>query len=61
MHYFLISGEASGDLHGSHLIDAIKTADPDAIITFLGGDLMAASAGCAPIVHYRDMAYMGFS
>ncbi|MCM1068264.1 MAG: lipid-A-disaccharide synthase [Muribaculaceae bacterium] len=61
MHYFLIAGEASGDLHASHLISALKASDPDAVITFFGGDKMAAAAGTAPIVHYRDMAYMGFS
>lgn len=61
MHYFLIAGEASGDLHGSHLIEALRAADPEAVVTFLGGDQMAAAAGEAPIVHYRDMAYMGFS
>lgn len=61
MHYFLIAGEASGDLHASHLIKALKAADPDAVITFFGGDKMAAEAGRAPLVHYRDMAYMGFS
>ena len=61
MHYFLIAGEASGDLHASHLITALRAADPEAVITFLGGDKMAAAAGTAPIVHYREMAYMGFS
>lgn len=61
MHYFIIAGEASGDLHGSHLIEELRKADKDAVITFFGGDKMAAAAGVAPIVHYRDMAYMGFS
>lgn len=61
MHYFLIAGEASGDLHASHLITALRAADPDAVITFLGGDKMAAASGSEPIVHYREMAYMGFS
>ncbi len=61
MHYFLIAGEASGDLHGSHLIRAILERDPDATITFLGGDAMAAACGEQPLVHYREMAYMGFS
>lgn len=59
MHYFLIAGEASGDLHGGLLIQAIKQLEPQAIITFLGGDAMAAS-GEKPLIHYRDMAYMGF-
>ena len=60
MKYFLIAGEASGDLHGSHLIEDIRQCDPLAQFQFLGGDLMAAAAGAAPIIHYRDMAYMGF-
>ena len=61
MHYFLIAGEASGDLHAAQLITALREADPDARFTFLGGDLMAAAAGSRPIIHYRDMAFMGFS
>lgn len=60
MRYFLIAGEASGDLHASHLMRALREADPGASFTFLGGDLMAQAAGQAPVVHYRDMAYMGF-
>lgn len=61
MKYFLIAGEASGDLHASHLIESIKQLDPQAQFSFLGGDLMAAQARVQPIVHYRDMAYMGFA
>ncbi len=61
MHYFIIAGEASGDLHASHLIAALRQRDPNAVITFFGGDLMAQAAGCPPLVHYKDMAYMGFS
>lgn len=61
MHYFIIAGEASGDLHASHLISALKKADSKAVITFLGGDKMAQASGEEPLVHYRDMAYMGFS
>lgn len=60
MHYFLIAGEASGDLHAAALIRALRQADPDARFSFLGGDLMAEAAGCQPIIHYRSMAYMGF-
>ena len=60
MKYFLIAGEASGDLHASHLIASLKEQDQQAAFRFLGGDLMAAQAGEAPIIHYRDMAYMGF-
>ena len=61
MKYFLIAGEASGDLHASHLIQSLKQEDPQAEFRFLGGDLMAAQAGVQPIIHYRDMAYMGFA
>ena len=60
MKYFLIAGEASGDLHASQLMKAIKAKDADAQFDFLGGNLMAQVAGKYPIIHYRDMAYMGF-
>ena len=60
MKYFLIAGEASGDLHASHLIESLKQEDAEAQFRFLGGDLMATQAGVEPIIHYRDMAYMGF-
>ena len=60
MKYFLIAGEASGDLHASHLMASLKQLDQQAEFRFLGGDLMAAQAGTQPIIHYRDMAYMGF-
>ena len=60
MRYFLIAGEASGDLHASHLIQSLKQEDQQAEFRFLGGDLMEAQAGVAPIIHYKDMAYMGF-
>ena len=61
MKYFLIAGEASGDLHAAHLIESLKQEDPEAEFRFLGGDFMAAQAGVQPIIHYRDMAYMGFA
>ena len=61
MKYFLIAGEASGDLHASHLIESLKQLDPEAQVRFLGGDMMSAQAGTQPIIHYRDMAYMGFA
>lgn len=61
MKYFLIAGEASGDLHASHLIESLKQQDEQAEFRFLGGDLMAAQAGIRPIIHYREMAYMGFA
>lgn len=60
MKYFIAAGEASGDLHASELIKSIKTLDPEARFTFLGGDLMASAAGHEPLIHYRDMAFMGF-
>ena len=61
MKYFLIAGEASGDLHASHLIESLKQLDPEAQFRFLGGDMMSAQAGTQPIIHYRDMAYKGFA
>lgn len=60
MRYFLIAGEASGDLHASELIRALRNEDAEAEFRFLGGDMMERAAGVAPIIHYRDMAYMGF-
>lgn len=59
MKYFLIAGEASGDLHASAVIAAIKQRDKDAQFQFLGGDMMAQAAGVDPVVHYREMAFMG--
>lgn len=61
MKYFLSAGEASGDLHAARLIEALEDTDPSAEFAFLGGDLMAAAAGNAPVIHYRDMAFMGFT
>lgn len=61
MKYFLIAGEASGDLHASHLMASLKQLDHQAEFRFLGGDLMAEQADAQPIIHYRDMAYMGFA
>ena len=60
MRYFIIAGEASGDLHGSRLIAELKHRDVDAQFCFFGGDKMREVAGCEPIVHCRDMAFMGF-
>lgn len=59
MKYFLIAGERSGDLHGSNLIKAIIKKDPDAEIQAFGGDFMQ-DAGAEIILHYREMAIMGF-
>lgn len=58
MNYFLIAGEASGDLHGSNLIHGLKLADPDAKFRGWGGDLMAAE-GMELNRHYRTTAFMG--
>lgn len=59
MRYYLIVGEASGDLHASHLMHALKDRDKDAVFRFYGGDLMAAEGGTL-VKHYRELAYMGF-
>ncbi len=59
MKYYLIAGEASGDLHASHLMTALKQEDPEAQFRFFGGDLMAAVGGTL-VKHYRELAYMGF-
>ncbi|MDR2968611.1 MAG: lipid-A-disaccharide synthase [Tannerellaceae bacterium] len=59
MKYYLIAGEASGDLHASNLMAALKERDPDAEFRFMGGDLMQAVGGTL-VKHYREMAYMGF-
>ena len=56
-----IAGEASGDLHASHLISSIRELDPAAEIRFFGGDLMAKAARCKPDLHYDQMNVMGFS
>ena len=59
MRYYIIAGEASGDLHGSNLIKAIKAKDPHAVIQCWGGDLMQAAGGKV-VKHYRNLAFMGF-
>lgn len=59
MKYYIIAGEASGDLHGSNLMKALKHKDPDADFRFWGGDLMAKQGGTI-VKHYRDLAFMGF-
>lgn len=59
MKYYLIAGEASGDLHASHLMKSLKAADSNAEFRFFGGDLMAAEGGTM-VKHYRELAYMGF-
>ncbi len=59
MKYYLIVGEASGDLHASNLMKALKEVDASAEFRFVGGDLMAAVGGTY-VKSYKDMAYMGF-
>ena len=59
MRYYLIAGEASGDLHASRLMRSLKKKDPKAEFRFFGGDLMAAEGGTL-VKHYRELAYMGF-
>lgn len=59
MKYYLIVGEASGDLHASNLMRSLKKYDENAEFRFFGGDLMQAVGGTL-VKHYKDMAYMGF-
>lgn len=59
MKYYLIVGEASGDLHASNLMKALMAEDPEAEFRFFGGDLMTAVGGTC-VKHYRELAYMGF-
>ncbi|SDQ83595.1 lipid-A-disaccharide synthase [Chryseobacterium soldanellicola] len=59
MKYYIIAGEASGDLHGSNLMKALKQKDPNAEFRFWGGDLMTAQGGTL-VKHYKDLAFMGF-
>ena len=59
MKYYIIAGEASGDLHGSNLMKALYKEDPSAEIRFWGGDLMQNSGGTL-VKHYRELAFMGF-
>ena len=60
MKYYIIAGEASGDLHGSNLMKAILANDPTAKIRFWGGDLMQ-NVGGTLVKHYRELAFMGFA
>lgn len=59
MKYYLIVGEASGDLHASHLMSCLKEKDPQAEFRFFGGPLMAAVGGTC-VKNYKELAYMGF-
>lgn len=60
MKYYIIAGEASGDLHGANLMKELYKQDPAADIRFWGGDLMEAVGGTL-VKHYRDLAFMGFA
>lgn len=60
MKYYIIAGEASGDLHGSNLMKALYVEDPQAEIRFWGGDLMQKTGGTL-VKHYRELAFMGFA
>src|SRR5574344_1507907 len=59
MKYYLIAGEASGDLHASRLMRELKQRDPHAQFRFYGGDAMKAEGGVL-VCHYSQLAYMGF-
>ncbi|HOX78351.1 MAG TPA: lipid-A-disaccharide synthase [Bacteroidales bacterium] len=59
MKYYIIAGEASGDLHGSRLISEIRNNDPGAVFRVWGGDMMEQAGGHL-VKHYRDLAFMGF-
>ena len=59
MKYYLIAGEASGDLHASRLMQSLKDIDKEAVFRFFGGDQMQAVGGHL-VKHYRELAYMGF-
>lgn len=59
MRYYIIAGEASGDLHGSNLMKSLYKEDPNAEIRFWGGDLMQKVGGVL-VKHYRELAFMGF-
>lgn len=60
MKYYLVAGEASGDLHGSNLMKGIKSLDPEAEFRYFGGDKMQAEGG-ELVKHYAEMAFMGFT
>ena len=60
MNYYIIAGEASGDLHGSNLIKELKKLDAEANFRCWGGDLMKAEGACL-VKHYRELAFMGFT
>lgn len=60
MKYYIIAGEASGDLHAANLIKSLKKYDSEAVFRYWGGDLMQAQGGTL-VKHYRELAFMGFT
>lgn len=60
MKYYIIAGEASGDMHGANLIKSLKDNDPQCEVRFWGGDKMSAAAGTEPVMHYKESSIMGF-
>jgi lipid-A-disaccharide synthase len=60
MKYFVIAGETSGDFHGSTLMKELIKLDSNSEFKYFGGDLMRGAAGVRPVVHIRDMSFMGF-
>jgi lipid-A-disaccharide synthase len=60
MKYYIIAGEASGDIHASHLMHSLKHKDKAAEFRFWGGELMEKEAGVSPRKHYKELAFMGF-
>lgn len=60
MRYYIIAGEASGDMLGAHLVQALKARDSQADFRYWGGDNMKAAVGHTPVRHIRDLAFMGF-
>jgi len=60
MKYYIIAGEASGDLHGANLMKSLKEEDNESEFRFWGGDLMAQHGG-TQVKHYKDLAFMGFA
>ena len=61
MKYFISCGEASGDLHAAELIKCLHRRDPQAQFAFLGGDACTEATDIQPLIHIREMAFMGFS
>ena len=62
MKYYIIAGEASGDLHASNLMKALLQQDEHATFRFWGGDLMSQVGGKENLIkHYKDLAFMGFA